>query len=358
MGAPIKSLGLKSCFLILFFTARIAAAPNYFSDEPFQNRSDYKSNTPTGKGTERRIIFTNFYNESKNDDYNSLSTSIGETVYQSTKSKYVYERIDDQIWKTHASARRFKDSDFNDRDKIQEMGLALGADGIVFGKFVVTEKEIKIHGKILAVLTREIIAEAETTIPHKANVQKEIEAFSETLSKRVRELFLPSDLGAVWRSALLPGWGQYYKGRITAGKIYGGAVGTAFVFTMFSLVMWHSSYRTYRNYVPEHFITPQGGTELVDPRAAQEQFDKYQTQAQSWQTITLVSAGVTVAIYLWQIIDAWIFETEHSKLGRRVAADSGSVFWSIGRQLTNGANPTPNSLAGQDNYTLKIRLAF
>jgi TM2 domain-containing membrane protein YozV len=312
-----------------------------------------------GRGTERQLVFLNFYNESNSQEYQHLENAVGDAVYSATIRKYTYSRIDKAIWQRYVSASHFKPADFFDRGKIQSVGDAIPADGIVFGKFAVTPEGIRISARVLAVFSHEIIADAETVLPLSKDISKELQSFSESLAKQVAELFVPSDRGAIWRSALLPGWGQFYKRRPTAGKIYIGAVGTGFAFSLFSLVMWQTSYSRYRNYNPDHVITPQGGTELVDPVDAQAQFDRYASQAQTWQNITLVSIGVTLAVYLWQIVDAWIFDTRHAQLGKRLAAEvSEGTFLILGgttRPSVN-ENQVPNSISGQ--YSLGLGVSF
>ena len=206
-------------------------------------------------------------------------------------------------------------------------------------------------------LSHEIIAEASTSISRSKDLNQEIQIFSEQLSKRVVELFIPADRGAIWRSALLPGWGQVYKGRKTAGYIYGGAVGTGFAFSLFSLVMWQTSYSRYRNYDPDHVITPQGGTELIDPAESQAQFDRYASQVQTWQKITLISVGVTLVIYLWQIMDAWLFDSRYAELAKRTpTARSNGPSLILGGLVHDAdqTNQVQNRMHGQLDFGLKI----
>lgn len=284
----------------------------------------------TGKGVERQLVFLDFYNESNNQEYQYLETAVGDAVYDSTVRKYSYARIEKSIWQRNVRASAFRQEDFFNRDKIQTLGTAIPADGIVFGKFTVTAAGIKIKTRVLAVFSREIIADEEILVPIGSDISKEIQAFARVIARQVAELFVPSDRGAIWRSAVLPGWGQIYKGRRTAGQTYGGIVGTGFAFSLFSLIMWQTSYTRYRNYNPDHVITPQGGTELIDPAEAQGYFDRYAAQVQSWRQITLVSLGITLAIYLWQILDAWLFDSDHAQLGKRDVHNQPRISLSIG----------------------------
>ncbi|MBX3722407.1 MAG: hypothetical protein KF713_11265 [Turneriella sp.] len=323
------------------------------------SKQDSTEAVRAGRGTERQLVFLNFYNESNSQEYQYLESSIGDAVYNATIRKYSYSRIDKEIWQRYVSASRFKPADYFDRGKIQSVGDAIPADGIVFGKFTVTPEGIKISARVLSIFSHEIIAEAETVLPLSKDISRDLQSFSESLARQVAELFVPSDRGAIWRSALLPGWGQFYKRRPTAGKIYIGAVGTGFAFSLFSLVMWQTSYSRYRNYNPDHVVTPQGGTELIDPADAQAQFDRYASQVQTWQKITLVSIGVTFAIYLWQIVDAWIFDTRHAQLGKRFAAErSEGIFLILGGETRPATNANEVQNHGSGHFSFGLGFSF
>ena len=351
----IRSVLLRFVTLLSLSTAM--RAEDFRPTGDFSNQ-DSKATGRVGKATERKLVFLDFYNEANNKEYQYLESSVGEAVYHATIRKYTYSRTEQSVWQRYVRANKFKPGDFFDRGKVQIMGEAIPADGIVFGKFTVTHDGIKISARVLSIFSREVIAEAETVLPASKDVTKELRSFSEVLAGRVAELFVPSDRGAIWRSTALPGWGQIYKRRRTAGQIYAGMVGTGFAFSLFSLIMWQTSYSRYRNYTPEHVVTPQGGTELINPADAQAQFDRYASQTQTWQQITYVSVGITLAIHLWQILDAWIFDASHAQIGKRVAFKENSLFIGFGAmpQWFPSQNLYGNSL-GQ-TYVLAIGLRF
>jgi hypothetical protein len=348
---------LGGFFSLLFSQTSLHALQDNFSDD-LRTPESNESSSLSGRGTERRIIFLDFQNESNNQEYTYLSRAIGESIYQTTKPKYVYTRIEDSIWKSSTTAARFRPEDFFNRSKIQNLGNTLAVDGIVYGKFVVSPEGIHIYGKILSVLSKEILAETKILIQHSDNIKEKIQAISDILSARLREIFIPLDRSAIWRSALFPGWGQFYKHRKTWGQIYAGAVGTGFAFSLFSLVMWQTAYGRYRNYNPDHVVTPQGGTELIDPAAAQAQFNSYVSQTQTWQQITLVSAGITLAIYAWQILDAWLFDSKHAQLGRRTAALENSTFIGFGGGIVDSPVQNLNYTNHSATFSINMGLHF
>jgi hypothetical protein len=287
-------------------------AKTFKSDTPIIMEAD-KVTATTG-ATIKKLIFLDFYNESNNPNAKWLTDSIGESIFELTKNKYNYLRIENKVWREYTTKKNFKPEDFYNLEKLQAMGYALKVDGIVFGKFVTTEENVQISGKILSVVDKEIIAEKNITVPFSSQMFEDVQDVSETLGSRIKDLFFPSDRGALWRSALLPGWGQHYKQRKTWGYIYGGAVGTGLAFSLFSLIMWQQANGEYKSYNPDHVVTPQGETGIKDPAAAQAQFAAIEARSAQWEQITLISAGITLTIYLWQLFDAWFFEGSYTEL--------------------------------------------
>jgi hypothetical protein len=230
-------------------------------------------------GAAKKLIFLDFYNESNDANAKWLTDSIGESIFELTKNKYNYTRIENRIWREYAAANNFTPADFYNIEKLQVMGLKLKADGIVFGKFTSSPQNVTIIGKILSVVDKDIVAEKDITVPFSSAMFEDVQDVSETLGSRIKDLFYPSDRGALWRSALLPGWGQFYKQRKTWGYIYGGVIGAGAMFSLFSLILWQQANSEYKSYNPDHVVTPQGETGLKDPTAAQSQFSALEAKS-------------------------------------------------------------------------------
>lgn len=322
-------------------------APSFKSEKAIVIESD-KSAGPVL--ATKKLIFLDFYNASNDANVKWLTDSIGESIFELTKNKYKYIRIENKVWREYATAKGFKPEDFYNVEKLQAMGYALKADGIVFGKFTTTAENIEISGKILSVVDREIIAEKNVTVPFSSAMFEDVQEVSETLGSRIKDLFFPSDRGALWRSSLLPGWGQYYKQRKTWGYIYGGVIGTGAAFSLFSLIMWQQANRNYKSYTPENVTTPQGETGLKDPTAAQAQFSSLIQKSEQWEQITLISAGITLGIYLWHLFDAWFFEGNYIELTKSTAMDFHGSDRALGARIRISSDREPMSL--------KIGIAF
>jgi hypothetical protein len=72
--------------------------------------------------------------------------------------------------------------------------------------------------------------------------------------------------------------------------------------------MLQSTKQQYASYNPDHVVTPQGEFRIKDPAATQAEFARLEAKADQWYQITMISAGVTLGIYLWHLFDAWFFE--------------------------------------------------
>ncbi len=298
----------------------------------------------------KKIIFLDFYNESNDPNAKWLTDSIGESIFELTKKKYNYIRLENKIWREYAKAKEFKPADFYDVEKLQAMGFALKVDGIVFGRFVTSAENIQISGKILSVVDREIIAEKNITVPFSSQMFEDVQDVSETLGSRIKDLFYPSDRGALWRSALLPGWGQFYKQRKTAGYIYSGVIGTGAAFSLFSLIMLESTKSQYKSYNPDHVVTePQGEFGIKDQDATRAEFSRLVNKADQWYQIMMISAGITFTIYLWHLFDAWFFEGNYIELGKQSAKTHEQQESIFGANVRLSGDRDPLSL--RVNYT-------
>ncbi len=322
-------------------------APNFKTDKAIVIESEKPSGLAPAT---KKLIFLDFYNESNDANVKWLTDSIGESIFELTKNKYKYIRIENRVWREYATSKGFKPQDFYDVEKLQAMGYALKVDGIIFGKFSTTAENIEISGKILSVVDRDIIAEKNVTVPFSSAMFEDVQEVSETLGSRIKDLFFPSDRGALWRSSLLPGWGQYYKQRKTWGYIYGGVIGTGAAFTLFSFIMLQSSKNAYRDYKPEHVVTQQGEFGIKDPAAAQAQFATLEARADQWYQITMISAAVTLGFYVWHLFDAWFFEGNYVELTKATALDFHSSDRALGAHIRISSDREPMSL--------KVGIAF
>lgn len=248
----------------------------------------------TATGMRKKLIFINFYNATGNKNTAYLETSIVDSIHELIKDKYSYERIPADVWRKHAQSVNFSDADYYDQEKLQKIGFALNADGIIFGKLSGHPDGIMITGKILSVVEKEVIAEKELVAPLNAEMFQNVKEISEVLAAKIKDLFIPSDLGALRRSALLPGWGQFYKQRRKWGYFWGITVGTAFL---------TASYFTYEYLKYSSAYKDAGPDDDAAGLYKKVEFN-YSAMSAAWI--------VTATLYAFNLIDALIFDGDYN----------------------------------------------
>ncbi|NOX90191.1 MAG: hypothetical protein GXO77_14320 [Calditrichaeota bacterium] len=92
--------------------------------------------------------------------------------------------------------------------------------------------------------------------------------------------------GASWRSAVLPGWGQYYKNQKQKAKWMGGAFLTSAGFSLISLYLENHYHQKYLNSVKQQDIS--------------RNYDRYNL----WYKTRRVSSYITASVWLASVLDA------------------------------------------------------
>ena len=109
---------------------------------------------------------------------------------------------------------------------------------------------------------------------------------------------------AMWRSAVLPGFGQYYQGRGVLGSIY--LLGEAALF--YQLLNQRTKYDDLHQVYIDKRSTYSSfqGTELEITQLwaeVQDAFDETESNYRNQQ----ITMGLMAGVYLWNIADAWLF---------------------------------------------------
>lgn len=276
----------------------------------------------------KKLLFLPFYNEAANKNFAWLETTIGHSLHDSAKKKYNYEKVDDNDFSVYFINKGYAPSDLYNFEKIGKIAHDLGVDGVIYGTFKpdASNANVVVTGKILSVIDREIIAEKTITMPVSAEMFESIEAVSQALGENIKNLFYPSDKGALTRAAVLPGWGHTYKQRKTWGYVWGGLFWTAASFTALSTVQYVRYTILYKNYEPEHFRSASGGVGFQDQTAAQAQFDSYGSSINTWGLMTMIGLASVTAIYLGNLLHAYFINPD-------VVANSGLSATNSGAQL-------------------------
>ena len=83
---------------------------------------------------------------------------------------------------------------------------------------------------------------------------------------------------------------------------------------------------------------------LLFPAAAQAQFSSLIQKSEQWEQITLISAGITLGIYLWHLFDAWFFEGNYVELTKSTAMDFHNSDKALGAHIRISSDRDPVSL--------------
>lgn len=280
----------------------------------------------------KKLLFLPFYNAANNADFKWLETTIGESIDRIAKARYRYVKIADAAFKSYFNKKGYTSADLYSREKVREIAKNLGADGVIFGEFkpdtsTATEAtgELLVTGKILSVIDNELVAEKTITMPVSAEMFDAVEEVSQALGENIKNLFFPSDKGALTRAAVLPGWGHMYKQRTTWGYAWGGLFWSSVAFTLLSTAQYVRYSIEYKNYSPVYYKSPGGGTSLRDSDA-QSQFDSLSGSVDTWGRMTiigLVGIGVT---YLGNLLHAYFIKPDIVDNPAALSAHSGARF--------------------------------
>jgi len=249
---------------------------------------------PSVSPNRKKLIFVNFYNTTGNKNTAYLESSIVDSIHELIKDKYAYDRVSADEWRRLETSGKYTAADFYDPEKLQKIGAFFRADGIIFGKLTAHPDGILITGKILSVVEKEVIAEKELVAPLNAEMFQKVNEISEVLAAKIKDLFIPSDLGALRRSAMLPGWGQFYKQRRPWGYIWGISVGTAFFTAAYFTYAYLKNSSAYQNAGPD------------DDAAGLYKKVEFNYSAMN------VAWIITGTLYALNLIDALIFDGDYN----------------------------------------------
>ncbi len=272
--------------------------------------ADLKSDVVIIQASAKKLIFLDFYNETNDQNLQFLSNSFGDGAHAAIEGKYRYTRIPSETWKKYAADKKWQNSDFFDIRKIREMGRDLGADGVIFGKFVAGKDNLEMHGKIFSVIDGEIIGEERGNAKLDSTMFETVGKVSANLAVKIKDLFVPSDRGALWRSALLPGWGHFYKERRQWGYFWSIAAGAAFAYTLTATTVFLVYQNQYKSASPEAYRNAFGHVGLYDEASAQAEFDRLENTTNQWGTMALAGLITTTVIYSASLLHAWLIRAD------------------------------------------------
>jgi hypothetical protein len=299
----MRSSPLKYIVVIFAMSLSFLNAATLQSD-PVTLRA--KADLPAAK----KLIFLDFHNEANDQNLQFLSNSFGDGIHSAIEGKYRYTRIASDVWKKYARDKKWQPADFFNIKKIREMGRDLGADGVIYGKFVSGKENLEIHGVIFSVIDGEIIGEERGSAKLDSTMFDAVNRVSANLAQKIKDLFVPSDRGALWRSALLPGWGHFYKERRDWGYFWSIAGATALAYTLTTTAIFLVYHMQYKNSSPDAYRNSAGQVGLYDESAAQAEFDRLENITNRWGSFALAGVIATAVIYSASLVHAWFIKPD------------------------------------------------
>lgn len=316
----------------------------------------------------KKVIFLPFYNKDENADYQWIETSITLWLDGAAKKKYRYIKIPESAWREYMKKNNLTNAALFDQEKLSQMGKALGADGIVYGRFW-QDKESKkmiIDGRILSVIDRSVLANKRVDAPLDFNIFDATEELGLYLSDRIKDLFLPTDEGALWRSAVAPGWGFFYKQKKSWGYVHASLTGTAFLLAVIGNINFIIKKNEYTDYNPEHVTTPSGETALYDPDGAAAKFNELESDAVKAGKFAKTATYAFLIFYAANLVHSYFIEPDAGNISVAYLepnSDSESVSFAlmpgfIERDVRFLRGPTAFRAGSLDGFHFSVRYSY
>lgn len=127
---------------------------------------------------------------------------------------------------------------------------------------------------------------------------------------------------AILRSALLPGWGQFYSGRKTAGILYGlsGLSSAA------AAVLANSNYQKIVDDLEDAKGRYMSATAIEDIERYGAEMDVYNKDADRAFTFRQVTLGLLIAVWAYNILDSAIASEQSSLTGQQLTSSFKKSF--------------------------------
>ena len=304
----------------------------------------------------RVLIFLPFFNEIKTKSTGWLVKTISESLEKYCRNRYKYKRISDKKWKRYKKRNKLKKADLYRLETASKMAGELGADGIILGRFRKRDdSSIIISGQIISVMHGEVIGESTETSTLDANLFKASEKIALDLGAKIYRMYWPTDVGAVARSAIFPGWGQFYKQRPVWGYVYSGSFIASAGFALASVIFLEKSKSHYKSYTPDHTVTQSGRVRLTNESEAEKEFASRRSSVDQWRQLSIIGLSPTASVYIISILDAWFFDGDYSKYRRNVnKRQSSTKAGKIGFQFS----PPGGGAALARNWGLQAKLTY
>jgi len=208
--------------------------------------------------------------------------------------------------------QNFSASEMVDQTQAIEMGKMLAANYIVTGKIVKTMGSYLVSAQMIDTKTSQIRGAAKMTLPVNGTEQA------------VKELYTPENYvsGSLFRSLLIPGWGQSFAEKPSHAILFGSLCGAGLIGSVATGIIQRNSYNDYSNYTelgqyPETIVAERdrimdslglsgdSGEDRADEIYKEIQADKYDDYSNKNKLFTIATVA-TGTIWAVNVIDAMI----------------------------------------------------
>jgi len=287
-----------------------------------------------------KVLVLDYYNKSKRLELTHISQAISSSIEDIIKKNPSrFEIISRKQWRKVTLREEIKIKQWSKEETALRIGKALAADVILLGSFNIKGEKIYLTSNLINLVkngkgfsnkskgpagidTMDTLEAKATSLvkimleKFPARKVKKSEVIKITKQKKEIEVFSkPTRLGAIWRSAFFPGWGQFYRKRTEKGWYF-----TAINFTL-GATLGLSAWQAVSNWNQYSSLTI----------ATMGEFNSAYSSYKLWDYVFWTSVFSAMGYYTWNLIDAWFF-TEFKFSKERIAFDITPDF---NQSLTN-----------------------
>ena len=174
-----------------------------------------------------------------------------------------------------------------------EVGQLSGARALVVGQVTDKGEIFQIAGRVVDATSGEIFVSEVVDVD-----KKDLVAFS------ANAVVLKSKGAALIRSALIPGWGQFYNGDKLKAAFVGGAFATALIGVGVTSALAYSTHQAYSGFTPENYEAQTG--QKISDNNQQEVVAGLREQANTQYSAAAMVGVAAGLLWLFGITDAYI----------------------------------------------------
>lgn len=167
-----------------------------------------------------------------------------------------------------------------DESQSVEVGKVLGVDALILGSVSDAGAQYRVNAKVVSVSTGEVAATAQASLPAADLVALSSEA-----------VVLRTRTGALYRSTLLPGWGQLYNRQPGKAALFVGAEGASIGLAAAFHLLSNQTQSTYDG---------------LGPEAPQERFDNLRRKIHDQRRFRNAFIYAAIGIHALNLIDAFL----------------------------------------------------